>query len=910
MNTRLLAMCLLLVLPTWMMAQNEKGPQKTISVEGITEYQLDNGLKVLLFPDLSKQTITVNVTYLVGSRHEGYGETGMAHLLEHLVFKGTPDHKDIPKELSDHGAEPNGTTWFDRTNYFESFAASEENLRWALDLESDRMINSFISKDDLDSEMTVVRNEYESGENFPTSVLYKRMLSAAYTWHNYGNTTIGARADIENVPINRLQAFYRKYYQPDNAVLLVAGKIDEAKTLELVQEYFGDIPRPERKLIPTYTEEPTQDGERFVSLNRSGDIKALAVLYHICSGVHPDYAAIQVLLTALSNRPSGRLYKNLVESKLASQQYAFAQPLKEPGFAFFGATTLKENDIDAVQKTLIATLDSLNISPLTAEEVDRAKKEIQKQNELALTNTQRIGLSMSEFIAMGDWRLFFISRDRVEKVTTEDVERVAKFYFKPSNRTVGTFIPTEEADRVKIPKAPSIATLVEDYKGREVVDQGEAFDPSCENIEARTLKGTLNNGTQYSLLSKDTKGDVVRAHLGIRFGDEQNLKGKQILATLTPAMIERGGAGMTRQEIKDFWDAHKAQVSFYGNAGRQFVQIETTKEHLNPVLEKVLALLKAPDFPENEFETLVTQRIASIEQFKSEPFSKGNEALSQHMNTLPKDHINYPKTADESILDMKLVTIDQVKAFYEDFYGGGKSSTITVIGDFEEESVKKIIEDELGTWKKGANYVRPVREPFAGKSVNTEVKTPDKTNAVFMVRQELAITDGDPDYPALHVANYLLGGGFLNSRLASRIRQKEGLSYGVGSFLSADGKDKIATFGAQAIYNPTNKAKLEKAFFEEIQKVITEGFTQEELDAAKKGLLQGNILDRADDGRLLTTLNNNMFYRRDMGFYAKFDKEIEQLSLSQINNAFKKYIKPDQFNVVKAGDFKEQVIKP
>lgn len=909
MNLRsLFILCLLL--PIFGMAQSEKTPKKIASVEGITEYQLDNGLKVLLFPDNSKQTITVNITYMVGSRHEGYGETGMAHLLEHLVFKGSPKHKDIPKELSDHGAEPNGTTWFDRTNYFESFAASEENLRWALDLESDRMVNSFIAKKDLDSEMTVVRNEYESGENFPTSVLYKRMLSTAYTWHNYGNTTIGARADIENVPIEHLKAFYKKYYQPDNAILLVSGKIDEAETLDLVQEYFGKIPRPERKLIPTYTEEPTQDGERFVNLKRAGDVKALALMYHICSGVHPDYAAIEVLMRALTNRPSGRLYKKLVESKIASRQYGYAQALKDPGFAYFGATTLKDNDIDAVQEAMIATIDSLSINPLTEKEVNRAKKEIQKENELAMTNTERLGLYMSEYIAMGDWRMLHISRDRVEKVTAEDVARVAKFYFKPSNRTVGQFIPTEKTDRVEVPKAPKISTLVTDYKGRAMVEQGEAFDPSCENIESRTLKGTLANGTKFSLLPKETKGDVVIAHLGIRFGDEKTLQGKRTAATLAPAMIERGGAGMTRQEIKDFWDAHKAQVNFYGGGGRQFVRIQTTNENLNPVMEKVLALLKAPEFPENEFETMVTQRIASIEQYKSEPFSKGNLALSKHMNDYPADHINYPESPDESIANLKAATLAEVKDFYTEFYGGGKSSTITVIGDFEAESVKKIIEQELGEWKKGVPYVRPINKPFTGKNINTEVKTPDKANAVFMVRQELKMSDTHPDYAALHVGNYLLGGGFLNSRLATRIRQKEGLSYGVGSFLGADGKDPIATFGAQAIYNPTNKEKLEKAFFEEIQKVIDEGFTQEELDAAKKGLLQGNILDRADDGRLLTVLNNNMFYNRDMKHFSDFDEKINNLSLAQVNAAFKNYIKPDQFNVVKAGDFKEVVIKP
>lgn len=906
---QLLLIALIASVPLFTTAQDEF-PKKITSVEGITEYQLENGLKVLLFPDPSKQTITVNITYLVGSRHEGYGETGMAHLLEHLVFKGTPDHPDIPKELSDHGARPNGTTWFDRTNYFETFAATEENLRWALDLESDRMINSFISKDDLESEMTVVRNEYEAGENFPQGVLQKRMLATAYAWHNYGNTTIGARSDIENVPIDRLQAFYRKYYQPDNAILLVAGKIDEAETLDLVQEYFGDIPRPERELIHTYTAEPTQDGERFVTLKRTGDVQVLALLYHVCSGLHPDIAAIDVLMRALTTRPSGRLYKNLVESKKASSQSGYAMSLKEPGFAYFSANVLKENSLEAAKSTLLATIDSLSTHPLTEEEVERAKAEMLKGIELFMTNTEQIGLYLSEYIAQGDWRLLFIERDRVEAVTAEDVARVAKFYFKPSNRTVGQFIPEEKPDRVEIPDAPSIATLVDGYKGREVMDQGEIFDPSAENIESRTAKGVLANGTHYSFLSKDTKGDVVLAHIGIRFGDENTLSGKQTVASITPAMLDKGTVNMSRQDIKDFLDKHKAQMNFYGGGGRQFVRIQTTKENLNDVLQLAFEILKEPAFPENEFETLIQQRIASIEQYRSEPSNKASLLLSKHMNPHPKDHINYVSSPDESIADLKALTLDDVKQFYREYYGGGDQSTITIVGEFDEDATKELLVKELGSWKNGKPYERPPATVFSGKPINEDIKTPDKANAFFMVRQEFKMRDDDKDYPALYVANYLLGGGFLNSRLATRIRQKEGLSYGVGSNFSADGLEESATFSSYAIYNPENKEKLEKAYFEEIQKVLDEGFTQEELDAAKKGILQSNLVNRAQDGALLIMLNNNMMFDRNMKYYADLDQKIEALSLEDINSAFRKYIDPDKFNVAKAGDFKETVIKP
>ncbi|MDQ3043241.1 MAG: insulinase family protein, partial [Acidobacteriota bacterium] len=414
-----------------------EGVQKTATVEGITEYRLPNGLKVLLFPDQTKQTITVNITYLVGSRHESYGETGMAHLLEHLVFKGTPRHPNIPAELTSHGARPNGTTWVDRTNYFETFAANDENLNWALDLEADRMVNSYIAKKDLESEFSVVRNEMESGENNAFRVLWQRVMGTAYEWHNYGKSTIGARSDVENVPIDRLQAFYKRYYQPDNSVLLVAGKFDEAKTLDLIKKYFGAIPKPDRVLPGIYTVEPSQDGERMVTVRRTGDTQMLMAGYHVPPGSHQDAAAVAVMAEVLSSEPSGRLYKALVEPKKASAIFSLNLQTKEPGYLLFGSELRKENSLDDVRSTMTETVESFMKTAPTKEEVDRAKTAMLKDIELALNDPNRVGLEMSEWIAQGDWRLYFLTRDRLKKVTPEDVQRVAQTYLKQTNRTVG-----------------------------------------------------------------------------------------------------------------------------------------------------------------------------------------------------------------------------------------------------------------------------------------------------------------------------------------------------------------------------------------------------------------------------------------------------------------------------------------
>src|SRR5262245_40880209 len=271
------------------------GVQKLTSVEGITEYQLSNDLQILLLPDASHHKVTVNMTYMVGSRQEGYGETGMAHLLEHILFLKTKTRENVKKELTDHGADFNGTTSWDRTNYHETMTATDENLKYGIELEADRMINARVEKQPLATEMTVGASGFERGKNYPERTRRQSRLETGYAWHNYGKLTIGNRSDIEHVPISRLAAFYQKYYQPDNALLTVAGKFDEGQALKLISDAFSKIPKPTRTLEATYTSEPTQDGERTVTLRRVGDTQSVMVMYHVTSGSHPDAPAIDVL---------------------------------------------------------------------------------------------------------------------------------------------------------------------------------------------------------------------------------------------------------------------------------------------------------------------------------------------------------------------------------------------------------------------------------------------------------------------------------------------------------------------------------------------------------------------------------------------------------------------------------------
>jgi zinc protease len=882
-----------------------QGVQKITSVEGITEYSLPNGLNFLLFPDDSKPKVTVSITYMVGSRFEGYGETGMAHLLEHLNFIQTTTRTSVKKELTDHGAEFNGNTSDDRTHYFETVNASDENLRWALGLEADRMTNTRIEKALLDPEMTVVRNEFEAGENNPGAILYERVLETAYLWHAYGHPTIGNKSDIENVPIDRLAAFYHKYYQPDNALLTVAGKFDSAKALAWIAELFGPIPRPTRKLDPPYTVEPTQDGERSVTLRRVGDTQFVMAMYHTPAGMHPDDAAVQVLSGVLGDVPSGRLYKALVDNKKAVGAGMDPEERHDAGFIVAYAQLSPDQNIEEAKQVLLKTVEDFAKEPPSKEEVERVKTRIAKNIELAFANSQAIALDLADYQAEGDWRMLFLERDRLKAITPEDVERVAKAYLKDSNRTLGEFIPTKAPDRSEIPATPTDAETFKDFKGGATVAEGEVFDPSPGNIESRLTRAKLSDGVKVVLLPKKTRGGTVTATFIARFGDEKSLFGKVAIGGLTGATLMRGTKTKSRQQIQDEMDRLKAQISVSGGVNNATIHIQTTEENLAGALKLAAEILREPAFPEAEFEQVRKQSVAGIEEGKSDPQALAGRALSRTMNSIyPRGDVRYTGTADEDIEDLNKVTLDEVKKFYQQFYGVSEGE-FTVVGQFDKTAVLKEAEELFGNWKSPMKYARiltPYRKVAAS---NQKIETPDKQNAMSIGAEPVKMSDEDADYPAMIMANYMLGGRPLSGRLPDRIRNKEGLSYAVGSQFSAPIKDDGGTFVVYAISNPQNAPKVEASMRDELAKTEKDGFTAAELEAAKKAWLQERVLGRSQDGSLAGLLASNERWGRTMQFDEQLDQKVGALTPDQVTAALKRAVDPAALIYVKAGDFKK-----
>lgn len=879
------------------------GLQPVASVEGVTEYRLPNGLRVLLFPDAARSTTTVNIVYLVGSRHEDYGDTGIAHLVEHLVSYGSPRHPDAKAEQAARGAQRNASTSADRTNYYETFPASDENLEWALDLEADRMRGAPIRKEILDSQMSVVRNEMEAGENSPERILFQRLRSTAYLWHNYGKSTIGARSDVERMPIGRLQAFYDRYYHPDNAVLIVGGKFEPARALELIAAKFGPIPRAPQPIPPTHTQEPTQDGERTVVLRRVGDTQAVMVGHHIPAAAHPDSGPLRILMDVIAGQPNGRLYRALVETRKAASVSASASGMRETGYATVAAGLSKEQNLAEVQGLIAAALDDLAVNPPTADEVNRSRAKLVRQLELTLANSQQVTFALGEAEADGDWRLVFLQRDWMRAAKVEDVARVARTYFVRANRTTATFIPEAAPVRAEIPPPPAIETLVKGYTGDAAVAQGEAFDPTPANIDARTQRGTLPNGIAFALLPKQTRGDVVRAELTLRFGDAESLRGTRAALAMARGLLMRGTATRTRQQIADELVRLKSRMFASGGAGSVSLNIETVRASLPELLQLAGEVLTTPAFTAEEFERLRQEQVAALEAQRSDPQALAAAGLQRHLTPVAAEDPRHVTTPDEAIAALKALRVEDVRETWRRFAGASQGEFV-VVGAFDAGEIRRRAGELLAGWKSPVPFRRIVREHAEVPPTSVKFETPDKANAFFAAGMLVPVTDDHADYPALALAGYMLG-GHSASRLYLRIRGKEGLSYSVSGSLAAAAGDRTGMFMAMAIAAPQNVAKVEAAFRDEIAKALREGFDAEEVSKAKNGWLESRRGARANDSVLLNQLQTQVASGRTTAFAAELERKVAALTPEEIAAAFRRHVALEKMSVFTAGDFRK-----
>lgn len=889
-------------------AQKTDAPKFISNTEGVKEYSLNNGMRVLLLADASQSNMVVNIVYNVGSKDEGYGEKGMAHLLEHMLFKSTKNLGDIKKQLSDKGGQANGTTWFDRTNYYEIFPSNDENLKWSLQMEADRMINATILQTDLDKEFSVVRNEFEIGENNPTRVMIQNVFSNGYTWHNYGNSTIGSKEDIERVKSPTLRKFYEKYYQPDNATLIIAGKFDEKNALKYITDYFSVLKKPERNLGGTYTVEPAQNGEKYFEIKRNNDQQIIAAGYHTSAFADKDFAALSALYEILTSDPSGYLYKNLVETQKVSSIWTFSPVVRDPGMVYFNFDVPKDKNLDETTSLIRTELDKVSSIKFSQDDLKRAKAKLIKGIENERNNTIDFAINLTEIVGAGNYKLGFLYRDNVENLKLEDINRVAQKYFKNNNRTIGVFRPSSNEERV-FPsefRDQQIADLVKDYKGKALEKEPAPFEASIANVKKNLTEGKLSNGMKYGLINKELKGDKIQGTFRFRIGNEKDLEGKESIGSMTASLLKAGTKTKTKEQIQDELDQMKSSVGAYVYGQNLIISIDTYKQYYPKVMAILQDMLTNATFPENELTKTITETNTWLEGQLKDPNAIANNELQRLAAPYPKTSIFYVASLQEQIDDNKKVTKAQVEDFYKNIMGAS-DGVGTLIGSIDAKTASSELEKTFGKFTAKSKFTEVKPTFFETKKQDKNIITPDKENAVALGTSSFKMTQDHPDYAPLVMANEILGsGGFLSARLPMRLREKDGISYGVGSYLNIPVSNDVSSWNYYAYLNPTKRDAVEVAIKEEVSKAIASGFTQQELDSNKKSYANERTTSLGTDNTLINLVNTQLLFGRSLDKYDEQNAKIQNLKLSEVNAALKKYLSENNVISVFAGDFNKK----
>jgi zinc protease len=878
-------------------------PEKIITIEGITEYRLDNGLRVLLGPDDSKPTVTMNLVYRVGSRHEGAGEAGMAHLLEHMLFKGTEAVPDPKREFTDRGMRWNGTTSYDRTNYYAQFTAGQQDQEWLLRWFADTMSNVRITADKLDSERPVVRNEMQSSENRPQRVLQQQLMGTAYAFHPYGRSVIGTESDLAGVQPAQLQDFYRRYYRPDNAVLIVTGQFDEQRTLAAVTAAFAKVAKPGGAVPEPYTLDRAQQGEREVTVRRSGGIPLLSVGYHMMPGAAREAVALSALTVMLTRQPDGPLYEALVKPGLAVSAYGYPVALHDPGLIQFGATLADESRrAEAWQKMREILEQTL---PLTEASLARTRQDFANSRRELMESPESLGLALTEAVALGDWRLLFAQADWMQDLTLAEITAVAKKYLVRDNRTLAWYLPSEQAVRAPEPERVDVAKLLADHPWRQQADFVADFPLTPQSIEERTVSGKLAGGLRYALLPRRTKGDRVSVVLRLQWGDLANLSGRWKDADMLERMMLSGTTDLPLQPFEDRLRQLDARMDLSASETGAQLSLQVSKDNLDEALALAAQALREPVFPADLYEERKRRLIASIQSRRDQPESLVSDILRRAGHDYPPDDPRHYRPPEAVIADLQAHTLQKMQDFYRDF-AGASDGQFTAVGEFDPAKLAAWLESALGDWKSPQSYQR-IERPYhplpAGRRFES---VPDKPNAVYLQTRAIELSENDPDYPALALAVRLFGADS-GSRVSRRLREQDSLTYGAYAYLSADREVRSAAITVRAIHAPANLARLEAALKEEIDKALADGFTATELDALRQSWAQRRAQVLADEGNVASVLASNLYWDDTMKRWLEMDESIRTTGLDAVNAAFRKYVSPDQVLVIGAGEYGRKI---
>ena len=899
-----------------------KGYAHVKTAGSIDEYTLQsNGLQVLLMPEHSSPTLTFMVTYRVGSKNEVTGTTGATHLLEHLMFKGSKNHtrekgNNVDQLLERTGALFNATTWLDRTNYYANMGS--EHLATVVDMEADRMRNLLLREEDRKPEMTVVRNEFERGENSPIQALYKEIYQTAFVAHPYHHSTIGHRSDIEKVSIEKLREFYNTYYWPNNATVTIIGDFEPAKALELVKKSFGIYPRSPKPIPAVYTEEPEQTGARRTVVKRPGQLGVVAVAHKIPAATHPDFAPVMLMSAILADGKNSRMYKAITNKNLSTGVDGELGIFSDPSMHIVFAPLAPGAKHDEVEAIIVQEIERLKKDGVTEVELKAAVAKNAADAAFKLDGSFGIAGNINEFISAGDWTLFYGLDEATKKVTVADIQRVASKYLVEDSSTTGWFIPTNSAtaaasggakpaakpgfkaslaDGPYYYRDPSLNTPAQTAMAKAKESAGGGASAGTGAKIAPNVKRSKIAGLDVIAYPTGVK-DVVTVRGSLPAGRSQALNSNPAVPTLTAMLLDQGTKTQDKFAIAEKLEAVGAAINFRSGTDLLDISAKSLKKDAPLVLGLIAEQLRTPAFAPEEFAKVKKQLAGGIKRSLESTDFRASDAFNRL--TYPAGHPSRIVSPDDMLAAIDAATLDDVVAFHKAHYGPAAMSLV-LVGDLDLPTLQAEIAKSFAGWAGGKPVVRAAQPAGTVAAATQDVAMDGKTSVSIIMGQPSGLRYNDPGYQALRLATAILGSGF-TGRLMANVRDKEGLTYDVGSAMQND----MINDGDWRVYGTFAPNLLDKGIAStqrQLKLWYDAGVTPAEISARKSNLIGSFKTGLATTGGMAGALLSSVNRGYDVTWLDEFPARVNALTDQQVNAAIKKYLKPENMVLVRAGTF-------
>jgi zinc protease len=892
-----------------MLAALPAGIDPVQTLDGIQEYRLtNNGLRILLIPDDGLPVATVMVTYEVGSRNEVTGTTGATHILEHMMFKGTErlnseNGSDYFSQMERIGARSNATTYFDRTNYYATLPSEYVSL--AIELEADRMRNLRILEEDLNSEMTVVRNEYERGENNPMRTLVKEIYACAFIAHPYGHPTIGWLSDIEKTSTEKLRAFYNTYYWPENAVLTVIGGFDTEETLTAIEQFYGSVPNATQSIPVVETVEPKQLGPRRLVIERAGQVGIVMVAFKAPEGSSEDWAALTLIEQILGADKTGRLYRALEDKGKASATFTYAPQLRDPGLFTLAAYLTPEATHEETEKIIADEINKLISNGVTVDELEQAKAVIKANVVYGRDGSYAIADQLNETIAMGDWTKYVTQPKAIQAVSAEDIQKVAAKYFTQTNRTTGWFVPGNSAPSTEITGSRLGPNYYRDPEISDTPIEDNTNPSSNDSVVESNSKPAVDFSSN---LQRTRIGDIEIIAIDMPITDVVSFVGSfaagetlspddsPTLAGLTAAMLDKGTRRNDRFQIAELLNSIGAGIKFGASAHMLQFSGKFLRKDAGTVIGLLAEQLREPAFDPDVLETLKSRQSAQLLRAIDNPDYQADTLLDRLL--YPADHPNYSEEISVLLENLKTVTIEDIVQFHADHYGP-KSMQLVFAGDIDFEQLTAAVEFAFEDWNGGVSYPSEHPKQLENTKKSERIFITDKTSIAVRYAQNTGLQRTSEDYLPFMLGNYILGGSF-NARLMQEVRVNKGLTYSISSGHTGD----ILTPGNWILNASFSPALLEQGLTV-TESIIAEwykkGVSQDEVQRAIETLCGSYLVGLSTTSSVAyQTLS---FIQRGFApeYIDEYPEKLRSITSEQVNQAIRKYFDPELNTLVVAG---------